>query len=838
MGEDKVSEGMLNIPDKLDIGPAQKNAYGDRSFYNLNPNTFKEVHAAALLDKEFSKILFEESTFYFIVGTDSGLLPHYLQNKGLPDGSRYIFIEPDGILHALNLAHALPDVDERIAFSTEDELLQVMRQLNSPEYFVIDAVKVYFALGVQEDTTGIYAELNFKVTEKIQLERLYHLSATHKEPFMIQQLNNVSETQYPASMLTKAFIGKTAFILGGGPSLDDALDWVKQHRQYLVILAVSRIVVRLLEVGIEPDFIISLDPYPVNFEVSRGIFSLSRKPVFIFGNHVWPSLIHQWPGRKIYLGKRVPWASKMNLENIEPIGPTVSNTAFAVAYHFGFSRIYLAGVDFCYTAEGFTHAKGTDERAAGPSFTPDGLAVETYAGNMAPVNVGFAFARDLFEKQINSLKSSHCEFANVSLHAAKVNGVSYVPLSSIKIDSEPVDVEAVLDCSMHYQDPVTFFSTLIVELNRALHQLKRIKRVAQEALAVNESMYHDGIITQFSDKLRHDKLQRSLDIKYRNFSLVVREFAVRSFLKMAKPKDDFDNITAEHVQDAFRIYYTSYVDGATRLVDLLEKVKQRVLARKEEHKDNPNWDLIIEQSREDQCFGRVRVWNTLTSCSQIRADLQNQFKEFEHLFDKKLTEKVANAEKVKGLSDLSLIKTRASSLFKLKQSPMLHNLLLSVDQHPDKEKAVIYQCLIKGYLAELENKPEEAINWYKQVLEYNNGPEDHALLRMAYLYIGLGSVHLAHQILERLSQLDKRYLLIFAQSSYLLGQIPVSLNAFLAYWSAFPEDLVVQLKLAQIYLDIGSYEGAKTMLDYILQHNPEQEAALIMVKQLEPKFGS
>lgn len=819
----------------LDIGVGQTNQFGDRFFSNLNPDTFYKSSAAELYDAEFAAGFLRANMLHIIVGTDSGLLPHYLMSKEIPDGSRYIFIEPSSILVQLQEMGVLSDLDERIVCVDEDSWLEAAAVFRMNDYFFINAVISYNSLAAQNNIMGAYAEFSWSLVELLQ-QLYYQVSAsTATEAFMTQQLRNLADNRIPAAVLKSAFKGATAFVLAGGPSLDEALEWVKEHRQSIVLFAVSRVARRLLQVGLEPDFIVSVDPFPANFEVSKEIFSFSSKPVLICANHVYPELINQWHGRVLYLESRLPWESSLNEANLFANPPTVTNTAVGVAYQLGCTRIFLAGANFCYTLQGVTHAQGSREFAAGARFSLTNLELETYSGAMAPTGLDYSFARDMLEAQVQPIiASNQCQLFNISAMAAKVKGVEYMPLSSIVLDDTPLDIEPILDKHLAPAVHDSFFTKANLELERVLHQLNKIKQLATQALECNEGLYNaEGIIEDFKEKARLDKLEKVLRKKYRIYSRLVQVFGLRRFLRITKPFDD-DVATAEEVKWRLRVYYESYIYGATQLISLLEQAQHGLAMRAEEQKERPDWLKISAHSRVEKSFGRVRLWRTLTKNQHFSVEQEAVFAEFERIFSESLAAWLGeNSHPVQQSTDLSVVNARAQLLFKYNKTELLHNLLGALEKQPDTEAVLPYRHLIQGYLAELEGGAEQALQEYQQILDLGTEAIEEALLRIVSLDFKSGSGELAHQSLECLAQLNTRYSLFYARSCRVRGLIVDAIDTYIAYLALFPDDLRAQLQLAQLYLDQRIYDGAKMMLEYILLNNPGQERALLMKKTLD-----
>ncbi|MDO9140059.1 MAG: hypothetical protein Q7U38_07030, partial [Methylobacter sp.] len=99
-------------------GILKTNTFGDRYLYNINRGNFDKVGAHAIFDAEFSKHLLEEDSLNIIIGTDSGLLPKYVQQQGIPSGARYIFIEPEQVLEQLQHHQLLDDMPPEIVCTT------------------------------------------------------------------------------------------------------------------------------------------------------------------------------------------------------------------------------------------------------------------------------------------------------------------------------------------------------------------------------------------------------------------------------------------------------------------------------------------------------------------------------------------------------------------------------------------------------------------------------------------------------------------------------------------------------------------------------------------------
>ena len=92
------------------------NSFGEEYFHDVNGSVFNKIGSVALFKKHFAEEIKQENTLYIILGTDSGLLPKYIHKTGVPDGTRYIFVEIPEILERLDKVIPEEGFDGRIIF--------------------------------------------------------------------------------------------------------------------------------------------------------------------------------------------------------------------------------------------------------------------------------------------------------------------------------------------------------------------------------------------------------------------------------------------------------------------------------------------------------------------------------------------------------------------------------------------------------------------------------------------------------------------------------------------------------------------------------------------------
>ncbi|MDP3877435.1 MAG: DUF115 domain-containing protein [Methylobacter sp.] len=813
------------------------NAFGDTYLYSINRGNFDKVSAQAVFDAEFSKNLFQEDTLNVIIGTDSGLLPKYVQTKGIPSGSRYIFIEPEHILAQLYQHDLLDNLPDEIVCTTPEHWEAQAQEFKINEYSYINSINSFNAICAQQAILDDYPELSWQVTEELHKLHQRYNTAIGCEPFIVRQLENIAENIVPVTCLANAYEGKTVLILAGGPSLTTVFPWLLENRHKLVVFSVSRISRQLISAGIEPDFVFSVDPQKENIDVSREMFLFGDRTVFINSYHVQPALINQWHGQSLYLGTRLPWQSDLNISNIQGTGPTVTNSALAMAHYFGFSKILLAGFDTCFTKEGITHAQGSDEQLTGPTYDPTLLQVETYSGEYRPTSHGYYTALLTLTQQACQISSDRCEIINLAPTAAKVEHIEHIPCTEINLqDLKGEDLSSVKQRIPQLTDDLlnAHYQAVLNELEKAEFQIKAIAKLAKKALDINEAMYSaEGRIENYKDKRELDSIEKELKRKYRKHSKLVKKFGIRQFIKINTPHDS-DHWDAEKAKKMGSIYYQAYQSGANKLSGLIKAAIVRTKTRQEELKAEPEFALLLAQWDQDQSYRRAALWLQKHPHTPIPDQTALALTAMQDRFKQVLTQQdTAFKAKVAKNSTLLLLKNKIKILFKHKKADELINLKLGFiddNKHDNKEP---YLLLIEGYLAELKNDTESALAHYNNILNLEQPLLlEEALLRITAISLDRQDSQNTLLALDCLSQLSPIYLPYQAELARITGDQLLAIDSYNAYINFFPEDTLSKLKLTSLYIDLKVYEAAELMLELILQANPDLESANSLKNQL------
>lgn len=162
------------------------------------------------------------------------------------------------------------------------------------------------------------------------------------------------------SRLAGAYAAKPAIIVSAGPSLRKNKQLLRSAQGNAVLISVQTTLKPMLELGIEPNFVTSLDyhdictrffenlPATLQTELvaepkaTDAIFEMNPGPLSILGNDFAESLLHEMRLNKARL----------------PAGATVAHLAFYLAEHMGCDPIIFVGQDLGFS-DGLCYAPGT-----------------------------------------------------------------------------------------------------------------------------------------------------------------------------------------------------------------------------------------------------------------------------------------------------------------------------------------------------------------------------------------------------------------------------------------------------------------------------------------------
>ncbi|WP_225071649.1 6-hydroxymethylpterin diphosphokinase MptE-like protein [Desulfuromonas sp. CSMB_57] len=815
-----------------DLGPIVSNEFGDRYLFSINRYTFRQTDAHTLYKKQYGDGIFQENTLHILVGMDSGLLLQYLHRIGISPTSRYVIVELPKTLERLRQEGLLDASHERVACVTVDELPAIAKKFEFANYLYTEKINIWKSFAALDAFLPEYAELHFAARDFIEAFAWQIKIQLGNDAFIARQLENLADNRHSASCLIDLFAGKTAVLLAGGPSLDHILPWVQEHRSQLVVLAVSRIARRLKDVGLIPDIFFSIDPQEASYEVSKEMLFGGERTLFVNSYHVVPRLLSQWQGPSVFVGPRWPWPDDADEIYLDTPGPTVTNTAFAVAVEMGFSQIILGGVDLCFSPQGDSHALGSYERQAGPQFALYDTQVETNLGQKAFTTRAMAEAVTSFAHLATMALEKGCRTINPAPTAAIIQNVEHLSLDNLSWSPLEQPAWEIITQALPYEDcqtRIAYYKNTLEKLNIAEKAVKKIKKLAQSGLKFNDGLFgRKGIKSDFKYKYAMEKIEDTLQHpSFINYATVLKKVGLQHFIKIARPDQDKE-WNDRQIEETGRIYYKAYEESAETMLQYLTLATHRLQLRLAEENPDSVPSSLFKAWEKGGEIGRILIWKNRCGkeLPNESDEISLRIKDLESRFRKSLTEKAEYlAAGSKAGSSPEIAHHRIRSLFNHRDNDTLSGLVKGMEGLEQEEMKPVY-FLSSGFLAELEGDYATALEKYQKTLELDsNSIKEDALKRIASLSLKLEDLDNSFLALDCLTNFSPLYFKQYGDLAKIMGKTHVALDAYADYLEHFPNDSVVLLKVGQLYQQAGENRFASTIYEHLLKIDPHNSIA-------------
>ncbi|MDX2319107.1 MAG: DUF115 domain-containing protein [Moritella sp.] len=156
---------------------------------------------------------------------------------------------------------------------------------------------------------------------------------------------------------------RSVFILGNGPSLDEHIEFIRAHRDKVLLVSGGTTIRALQQYGITPDFHLEMERTKVTYTVLKSVDDdeyLKSIPLLTL-NTITPDVTNlfdrklmgmklQEPSTEIITNPKLGCDSD-NLTTLIFANPTVSNLALSYFTRMGFKNIYLFGVDLGFAGK-------------------------------------------------------------------------------------------------------------------------------------------------------------------------------------------------------------------------------------------------------------------------------------------------------------------------------------------------------------------------------------------------------------------------------------------------------------------------------------------------------
>lgn len=228
-----------------------------------------------------------------------------------------------------------------------------------------------------------------------------------------------------------SYLDKPAVIVGAGPSIEKSVKYIKALKGKALILSVDAAMDVLLDEGIVPDIIASIERTKATVTLYQRE-TIPQEIVYVGANQV-PKAILDRMSRIVFTGRVGDsffreFNSSIGLSNMN-IGNNVSHILISFAEFLGCNTVIFTGLDLAYP-QGVTHAKRTLDNFTDKMkavYKNDVVYVKGQKGEMLETQEYFMHTRVWIEDFI--LNNKKCTYINSSEGGANINGAINMNIS-------------------------------------------------------------------------------------------------------------------------------------------------------------------------------------------------------------------------------------------------------------------------------------------------------------------------------------------------------------------------------------------------------------------------
>lgn len=828
----------------MQLGEVVENNFGDVFFSAINGDSFAQQSAHTLFEKYIFPRFETEDRVYLIVGTDSGLLANAIEQRfsGNLGKRQFMLIEHPDVLACFGQLH-FPDWLRIV--SSDQNIVDFILE-NYLEAVADDKLILVQSIALTDGHLD-YVALKKALSEVLTAYQYERSSMINAHNFNNAVLHNLAHNVMSLQQFEQALHGMQAVVVGAGPSLDSAIEWMQNNQKKLVVFAVARVAKRLSDAGIKVNFFVSIDPSLDSFFNSRDMLKTDYPCILINDNHVNPNLLSQWRGQHLYFDVLYPWLAKDH-NSIMSLGNTVTHFAVGAAALLGAKAIYLAGVDMCYKGSQ-THAGGSSENELGKYYISERPQVKTYRGEWADTTVIFEQGREQLERQVafcQQKMGNAVQFYNLSADAALVDGIVLWDQKKNLVDTDVVMQD-------RYQSLLQAITpTLAQEKKHVLHVIKTVQakrllfsqaqKLAQEGLKLAQSI-HDGYFLS-QDKLHkiERKLVQSVVQDQAFFSSMGFLFFERLAVLEMSFKVNNKSLQALSGQE-LNLYYSTKFNAFLKTIIKITAIIDDALIRLQSYKQFLDGTRPLDALAKSWLSygepGMIYHWEMLFPEQAALEKNQVTMSELKKAYQFLLEE--AQGNQMEGLRaqavDIPYLLNELARALQFSDQLELQNLeqafVKAVETNDDKVGVVsLFNALQLG----LRNDSKSALARFSTLCFDHPLVHQFMLTEKLKLALSLNQHDAIVATYEALSVLSPEFLPAFANYWLVMNQPQQALPLLQAYLQQKPEDLEAQLRLLRVWISLSDIEQATGLLQRLKNTHPHN-SELIQIELSLMKSG-
>lgn len=746
---------------------------GEAYIDEINNGVFEHHCAKDIFNRYLPKDFSKKNFITIVAGSDSGLLLSYLNELAEDLHSYFICVELPEVVEAIK-QQGWQDSDQVRLVDSNFTLGSIATEEQFGAFFLRQAIQVLPSISVI-DKHPEYHQL-WEDTRQSFTAATIAFNTAHSAQFIDRHLTNMTELLFPISQFEQALKGKTVVLLGGGPSVSLLLDWVKRHRDKIVVFAANRLSARLAKEGVAPDFFVAVDPQPALLDYCKEMFAFADRSILLCASAVSSNVLLQWSGKIIYADEATPFDDYVSEEeqtlNLSTTGPTVMNFALQSAWFMGCREIVMAGVDLCYSPDGHSHESSSLEAQLGKFLKAGGAKVKTYLGDMANTDPQMALALETLSKQADYY---HTITPEIRLYQVNPNAAYVEKVSLCEVTHLPIPDTLATETINRLSQQVTWQSDMAINWLNKLHQQveKRLKLYERLLKPIASVLAQVRVLTQLSPpeivrlSRQITRVKNRFESSLGDERFLLFDYTYVDYVKVIAPMESEQEQSLAEIQqvftDFFKAAYRSLLTFSTRLREVEQRIALRI---KEAHGE-------LDQTMLDQWLalnepGRGQVWQAHNLQKEKTAEQRLLLEQAQQAFIELLTYKAPS------FKDKFTDRTfRMTSLWQQVEGALQHKdseRLITLSEHlllqqDDDEMMQLghYASIASDYLLQhwtsvIKKAPTIALN--RLILP------KHKLLTEAYL--SLGELNNALESLEVMCRYSNDYFIVYAQLASLM----------------------------------------------------------------------
>jgi len=296
-------------------------------------------------------------SFCYVVGGFG--LGHHLKalKRRLKGDVLLIILEPDlQILRKAMETVDLTDVlaDSRCVILTTTDKGEVQSRLEPHNNLMMIGTQFVSHPASERLSSDFQAEMRKLIADHMTYCRMCLVTLVANSRITNQNVANNLPTYLttpPIDILRDRFAGRPAVVVSAGPSLRKNIDVLAALKGKAVIIAVQTVYKMLLERGIEPDFVTSLDYHELSRKFFEGIEDFGNTHLVAEPKVTW-HVVDTYQGRISLLGNDfacLALGDALGRRGCLKAGATVAHLAFYLAVYMGCEPVVLVGQDLGYS---------------------------------------------------------------------------------------------------------------------------------------------------------------------------------------------------------------------------------------------------------------------------------------------------------------------------------------------------------------------------------------------------------------------------------------------------------------------------------------------------------